>query len=460
MKVSQLFLIYFSFFNQINSFKQQKIKEIKEFKEDSNNFSFIPLVYVYFGDTLPLYLTLMIEITLRNNYVVLISPINPNITHISFQYISLSLFQKSINIFTPLYRHYAMDGSPKRAKYELACFLRWFILRDYMNMFNISYSMFNDGDVAVFRNVSQFETNACDAKLIVTAPGKLENVDYHHSWVSGHSSFWTPNGINDFTDFLLKVYQQLPKYVSHIELMRGHRRGISDMTILWWWWISHIPTNELLGWKHGWALNGIRYNDEIQKNNLNQSITSQPIDQIVAYVRKAIKFPIYNQTKLNLCNGLNIVDNTVYDHMWAFCQGVSFHYNHNIPSNLHKGKYSLPYIKGLALLTGGAPEFLHNQNSQSSLKEKLQELKSLKNSEYVYFNSIHYQGGSKSYAFEDLCPYLYLTGSKIIEFKVNQDNCEKFHPKNTNLDQRDKSECTKRRECNDFFVPTRGVCND
>lgn len=82
---------------------------------------------------LDMFLQINVELALRHNpAIVLTDSIPLNATESRAKFVNINDFKNGAKSFGILYKHMAKDKSEKRFKYELQCFQRWYILRDYM----------------------------------------------------------------------------------------------------------------------------------------------------------------------------------------------------------------------------------------------------------------------------------------------------------------------------------------
>jgi len=135
--------------------------------------------------------------------------------------------------FIKAYRHH----STNHYDYELFCFLRWFLIRALMREWDYRSVFVADSDVMVYAELSRHARriglgNTCMAAF---------NIGVDHRWVqsaSGHSSYWTWEGINLFCQFLLELYTT-PEGTARLEGVLQQKQeirdavGVSDMTALY-----------------------------------------------------------------------------------------------------------------------------------------------------------------------------------------------------------------------------------
>jgi hypothetical protein len=354
-----------------------------------------PVIYVIFGE-IPLYLKINIELAARRNPVVIISE-NPNpldsdkkkIRNIKYE--NMMTYIDTSQKFAPLYKHLSRDHSAGRKKHELRCIQRWFILQSYMSTKNIKQSFFGDGDSSVHVNIAEAWNlrSHCNAVINVECQGN----DFH--WVgAGESSMWTIKGITEFTKFTTTIY------TNHIDILLKKAKGgssVVDMSILWLWFVAHKPNSA--GWDTGrpWKLLDRQANEGrlIAKRNAHDHSYS---------LTKSFNLPAVDD-KIVVCNGMDVVNRTVFDHMHGWQSGDNS-FSLNLEDN---GK---PYVISSSLAHGGVPESIDPIKAAEFDKEKL------------YLNTIHYQGDSKKLIPYDVCRILTLTGDKYIEDPTVMKTCQ------------------------------------
>lgn len=118
--------------------------------------------------------------------------------------------------------------------FDLNCFKRFFVMREYMQRNSIKKMIFADSDLMIFSNLSDFyHKNICGASLSI--PKRQDN----YRWTAqAHSSFWTIEHLSDFLDFVQC------EYVNHIDVLtekykyhlkNSVKGGVCDMTLLYLW---------------------------------------------------------------------------------------------------------------------------------------------------------------------------------------------------------------------------------
>jgi hypothetical protein len=362
---------------------------------------FFPVVYVVFGE-IPTFVKLNVEVAVRHNNVVIISDsvkekiVKKNVNNGSYDviYENLNLYVDSANQFAPHYIHLSKDQSPRRKTHERQCIQRWFVLMEYMKANLVPVTFFGDGDSTVFDNMEKaFQLRShCAACINIEKQGH----DYH--WVgAGEASLWTIDAIKEFCQFAMTIY------LSHKQLlhMKGDKgSSVVDMSILWLWWVAHKSHLEV-GYETGRPVTSSSHDIEIS-------------DKAFKFAAQ-LALPSVNRSLL-LCNGLDVYNRTVFDHMHAWNN------RRNFTLNLESG-LGIPYFYGAATYCGGKPESLEKAEIDRLEHERL------------YVLNMHYQGGTKQFMNYDLCRVLQFTGIQVISDPEIRDLCAKTLQGKSSLDQ-------------------------
>ena len=139
--------------------------------------------------------------------------------------------------FAQVYEHMSSNAY----RYELVSFQRYFVLRSWMAIENVSTLMYLDSDVLLFREAKAEARCFAGCAVVVCE---------HAKSASAHTSMWTKRGIDAFCDFLSKSYtdqkllngirQQWKNYQENFrkrnEKIAG---GLCDMSLLKWWINDH-----------------------------------------------------------------------------------------------------------------------------------------------------------------------------------------------------------------------------
>ena len=139
---------------------------------------------------------------------------------------NLSFFQlKNYNKYTSQFSNIYENLSTNEYNYELFCFLRWFILKEFMEEQNLDTVFYVDSDVMLYVNViEEYE--------------KYEQYDLtllHRT--AAISSYFTKVGLDNFTNFLMDTFSNKQSYnyqkiASHYHVRQKFNLpgGVCDMT--------------------------------------------------------------------------------------------------------------------------------------------------------------------------------------------------------------------------------------
>ena len=182
----------------------------------------IPVILVHMG--VSDYLQYSLKKALEKNNVILIGDKNPNIENNKFKFYKIDEYiSEDFKKFTSLYEH--LSTNPYN--FELFCFLRWFLIKEFMQRENIDVSFYIDSDVMLYVDVNDEyqKFNQYDFTLL------------HRT--AAISSFITKKGISNFCNLLLNTYSDKNSYKyqkikSHFTIRQQHGLGggVCDMTLL------------------------------------------------------------------------------------------------------------------------------------------------------------------------------------------------------------------------------------
>lgn len=181
----------------------------------------IPVIFIHKG--YQPYLEFTLKKALEKNNVTFISD---NIPPFFNPKLKLENYNKLSQGFDNLKNNYVhLNTTP--FDYELFCFQRWFILRNYMKKNNLDVVFYVDSDVLLFCDVNEEWE-------------KYKQYDFtllHRS--AATSSFITMRGIDSFCDMLENLYSDKNSYLflkmeSHFNVRQkcGLPGGVCDMTAL------------------------------------------------------------------------------------------------------------------------------------------------------------------------------------------------------------------------------------
>ena len=119
-------------------------------------------------------------------------------------------------------------------EFDLNCFKRFFIMKNYMIANNINNMVFADSDLMIYTDFTEYyATHKCHVALSI--PERQDN----YRWTAqAHCSFWTLDYLIDFLDYVTETYKTnndllKKKYNYHIE--NNLKGGVCDMTLLYLW---------------------------------------------------------------------------------------------------------------------------------------------------------------------------------------------------------------------------------
>ena len=340
--VKFLTFMCFSAFFQSDCYAQQTY---------STGDDFLPVVYVIYGQ-IPLYLRINIELASRNNDVVVISneakakgsqrqlstfdatslsrstKITANGPFRIF-YEDIALYFRSADLFAPHYVHLSPDHNHNRIRHELRCFQRWFVLKEFMLQHGIAKAFFGDGDSSVFMNIKSAVKHREHCSAIISIDAQAHDLYW---CAAGESSVWTTVAIVDFCAFTFEMYSHK---VQILRIKDAGRTSVVDMSLLWLWWVSHQKES-----KSGWDT-GRPFLSDHPMDNANQLQAFRDRSDAAYAFSKKLNLPVYNSTKVSLelaaakvpleafrpsnnltiCNGMDVVNRTVFDHRAGWRSG-------------------------------------------------------------------------------------------------------------------------------------------
>ena len=367
------------------------------------------VVYISKGRSLPAYMYLTIELASRTNHVVVISEVSKSLANKcvwnNVSFINMNDHFQDADKFSQLYVHMALDKSEERKKYELVCLQRWFILHNFMTHYNVKRVFYGDHDAAVYmRMASVFEARGtCDAVISIEAQR-----DHRRRRASGHASLWKYHALTSFTAFITGMYTR------HLEILQQTEKttGVSDMTLLWYWWVAHTSKP---GWGAGRPFDGLSM--WLERGNISD--LRQASDTAFVFSKKLLQREARDMLTtcgatghdLVICNGLDVVQRTVFDHMQGWSETRGF----MLGLTEEKGRPGVPSVVGTSLKRGGAPEDIVMQSlSMNTSSEMIVPLASAYADARLYFACLHYQGDTKDLMVYDICRLLLLTGARNI----------------------------------------------
>ena len=188
----------------------------------------LPIVFFHSGN-IPGYLIRSVnQALIYNKNVVLITDTSSE--HLKIKQYLIDQLNEGVATFEDKYVHMSSNS----VSFELICIKRWFLLRNYMNKYNIDVCYYSDSDVMIYDNLTAVYSFYKEFDAAYTMTEYQEN----YRWsASACCSFWKRETINRFCDFILDLYS-----TSKIEKLKQkwnyHQQnnipgGICDMTLLY-----------------------------------------------------------------------------------------------------------------------------------------------------------------------------------------------------------------------------------
>ncbi|RRB07058.1 hypothetical protein [Larkinella rosea] len=134
--------------------------------------------------------------------------------------------------FKSVYQHH----SPNHYDYEYFCFIRWYLVKELMLREGYTQVFVADSDVMIYTDITEYINQTSLNNHLAAF-----NLGVDYQWVrsaSGHSSYWTWDGICQFCELEIDLYTE-PRFISFMDQIRAEkiikndRAGISDMTALY-----------------------------------------------------------------------------------------------------------------------------------------------------------------------------------------------------------------------------------
>lgn len=155
----------------------------------------IPVVFIHSGDAFYLEDTIAQAKQFNDRVILLGDDANRHNAKDGVEYYPMADFYKEADNFTKIYRH--MSHIPYQ--FELACFTRWLVLKEFMGTNNIPLSFYVDSDVMLYCDISkEYETNfkGCDLGVAIQC-----------GFCVGLVSYWTHKTIESFCSYLINFYK-------------------------------------------------------------------------------------------------------------------------------------------------------------------------------------------------------------------------------------------------------------
>jgi hypothetical protein len=181
----------------------------------------IPVVLIHKG--YQDYLGCTLQQANKNNDVYLLGDTKPSVDSPTIKFENISDYFGECDEFRSHYQH--LNTTP--VGYEIFCYQRWFILKNFMEKHNIGKVFYCDSDVMLFANVTEEwdKFNQYEMTLL------------HRT--AAIASFITLDGIRSLCNLIMTTYKNKDSYnykkiASHYNVRRecGLAGGVCDMTLL------------------------------------------------------------------------------------------------------------------------------------------------------------------------------------------------------------------------------------
>lgn len=128
--------------------------------------------------------------------------------------------------------------SPNSIDFEINCFKRYYFLEEWMKFSGVNNCVMLDSDILTYCNYSS-EFKSIINNEILAALSTVELQENYFWASSAHCSFFSLNGIEDFTNFCIDTYKNnmylLKEKYSYYLKNKVLSGGVSDMTLLYLW---------------------------------------------------------------------------------------------------------------------------------------------------------------------------------------------------------------------------------
>jgi hypothetical protein len=222
----------------------------------------------------------------------------------------------------------------------------------------------------------------------------VEPPAHRYHWVAaGEASLWTTRALSDFCNFTYKAFANKHVFMSTLrQRFLRTQASVVDMSLLWLWWVAHNHRSESILVRSN--LSATSYFPSYLFSFYGSRQHGRDLDNALAdAVRFASALPLPDMRLsfvLRLCNGMLVVNNSVFDHMHGWRYGEDFSFNverlgfGNDSASLRRRETEETgvQLRPFAVIGQGLPR--------------------------LYFHNLHYQGDSKKAMVLDLCRLLHL----------------------------------------------------
>jgi len=162
------------------------------------------------------------------------------------KHFDISGYRSAADEFAERYEHMSKTGY----EFELFCFQRWFIVKDFMERYGIERAFVCDSDVMIYCDIDREEAKLGSYSAAFCLPTRQTN----YRWsASGHVSFWSLGSLGRFCSYMRDSYTDTirkaalkTKWKYHLDANRPG--GVCDMTILYLFALEHDIVNLIAIW--------------------------------------------------------------------------------------------------------------------------------------------------------------------------------------------------------------------
>ena len=257
----------------------------------------IPVIFFHLGNNAYLKHTLA-QACSYNKRVVLLGDesncdIHSQVEH--HHHLTLHAPDDDLQEWSRAYQHFSSNDE----RFERLCIGRWFIIRNFLLKNNLKECVYLDSDIMTYTNFTEQAQDFSGKKAAFMYPSAQPEFRWG---ASGHSSYWTLDGLTEFCEFIKSLYatqdgliQLVGKWNWHVA---NHQPGgICDMSLLHLFYQQH--SDDILNLSE--VRNRATYDD-----NINSSENHHPEEYRMKGGYKEIKWEDgipygYNLQKKSWC---------------------------------------------------------------------------------------------------------------------------------------------------------------
>ena len=205
----------------------------------------IPIVFIHKNDSFYLKDVFSQAKKFKNNLILLGDDQNNKYDQVS--HFKINNYLKSAKYFSKYYVH----SSPNKFDFELFCFERWFILKDFMESKKINNCFYSDSDMKLYFNAQEdFDKYFNSYKAAILAPSYL-SLTGHYDWVlhGGMISYWTLDGIKSFCNFIMNHFKNkhlgVHSWINNWEKNYWPECPLIDMLFFKKWYEANIDNSDI-----------------------------------------------------------------------------------------------------------------------------------------------------------------------------------------------------------------------